>query len=152
MGLPNDFMTDLAVYTGLFASAFLAATIFPAQSEAGLAYLVAIGENPVWLLVLLASAGNTGGAVVNWYLGRQLGRFSDRRWFSTNKTRLATATSWYQKYGYWSLLASWMPIIGDPITLVAGFFRTPLWSFVVIVGLVKTARYLLVVLTTWQFV
>ena len=106
-------MTDLAVYTGVFASAFLAATIFPAQSEAGLAYLVAMGENPVWLLVLLASAGNTGGAVVNWYLGRQLGRFSDRRWFSNNKARLATATSWYQKYGYWSLLASWMPIIGD---------------------------------------
>ena len=145
-------MTDLAVYTGLFASAFLAATIFPAQSEAGLAYLVAMGEQPVGLLVLVASAGNTAGAVVNWYLGRQLGRFSDRRWYPANKTRLAAATSWYQKYGYWSLLASWVPIIGDPITLVAGFFRAPLWSFVVIVGLAKTVRYLVVVLMTWQFV
>jgi membrane protein YqaA with SNARE-associated domain len=145
-------MTDVAVYTGLLASAFLAATIFPAQSEAGLAYLVAMGEQPVGLLVLVASAGNTAGAVVNWYLGGQLGRFSDRRWFPANKTRLAAATSWYQKYGYWSLLASWMPIIGDPITLVAGFFRAPLWSFVVIVGLAKTVRYLVVVLMTWQFV
>ena len=149
-------MTDLAVYTGLFASAFLAATIFPAQSEAGLAYLVAMGEQPVGLLVLVASIGNTAGAVVNWYLGRQLGRqvgrFSDRRWFPANKARLAAATSWYQKYGYWSLLASWVPIIGDPITLVAGFFRAPLWSFVVIVGLAKTARYLVVVLMTWPFI
>ena len=145
-------MTDLAIYTGLFASAFLAATIFPAQSEAGLAYFLAMGEQPVGLLVLVVSAGNTLGAVVNWYLGRQLARFSDRRWFSANKARIAAATSWYQKYGYWSLLASWMPIIGDPITLVAGFFRAPLWSFVVIVGLVKTVRYLLVVIMTWQFV
>ena len=149
-------MTDVAVYTGLLASAFLAATIFPAQSEAGLAYLVAMGEQPVGLLVLVASAGNTAGAVVNWYLGRQLGRqlgqFSDRRWFPANKVRLAAATSWYQKYGYLSLLASWVPIIGDPITLVAGFFRAPLWSFVVIVGLAKTVRYLVVVRMTWQFV
>ena len=145
-------MTDLAVYTGLFASAFLAATIFPAQSEAGLAYLVAMGEQPVGLLVLVASAGNTAGAVVNWYLGGQLGQFSDRRWFPANKARLAAATSWYQKYGYWSLLASWVPIIGDPITLVAGFFRARFWPFLVIVGLAKTGRYLVVVLMTWQFV
>jgi membrane protein YqaA with SNARE-associated domain len=145
-------MTDVAVYTGLLASAFLAATIFPAQSEAGLAYLVAMGEQPVGLLVLVASAGNTAGAVVNWYLGGQLGRFSDRRWFPANKTRLASATSWYQKYGYWSLLASWVPIIGDPITLVAGFFRARFWPFLVIVGLAKTGRYLVVVLMTWQFV
>jgi len=145
-------MTDVAVYTGLLASAFLAATIFPAQSEAGLAYLVAMGEQPVGLLVLVASAGNTAGAVVNWYLGGQLGQFSDRRWFPANKARLAAATSWYQKYGYWSLLASWVPIIGDPITLVAGFFRTPFWPFLVIVGLAKTGRYLVVVLMTLQFV
>ena len=145
-------MTDVAVYTGLLASAFLAATIFPAQSEAGLAYLVAMGEQPVGLLVLVASAGNTAGAVVNWCLGRQLGHFFDRRWFPANKVRLAAATSWYQKYGYWSLLASWVPIIGDPITLVAGFFRARFWPFLVIVGLAKTGRYLVVVLMTWQFV
>jgi len=145
-------MTDVAVYTGLLASAFLAATIFPAQSEAGLAYLVAMGEQPVGLLVLVASAGNTAGAVVNWYLGGQLGQFSDRWWFPANKARLAAATSWYQKYGYWSLLASWVPIIGDPITLVAGFFRARFWLFLVIVGLAKTGRYLVVVLMTWQFV
>ena len=145
-------MTDVAVYTGLLASAFLAATIFPAQSEAGLAYLVAMGEQPVGLLVLVASAGNTAGAVVNWYLGGQLGQFSDRRWFPANKARLAAATLWYQKYGYWSLLASWVPIIGDPITLVAGFFRARFWPFLVIVGLAKTGRYLVVVLMTWQFV
>ena len=145
-------MTDVAVYTGLLASAFLAATIFPAQSEAGLAYLVAMGEQPVGLLVLVASAGNTAGAVVNWYLGGQLGQFSDRRWFPANKARLAAATSWYQKYGYWSLLASWVPIIGDPITLVAGIFRARFWPFLVIVGLAKTGRYLVVVLMTLQFV
>ena len=145
-------MTDVAVYTGLLASAFLAATIFPAQSEAGLAYLVAMGEQPVGLLVLVASTGNAAGAVVNWYLGGQLGQFSDRRWFPANKARLAAATLWYQKYGYWSLLASWVPIIGDPITLVAGFFRARFWPFLAIVGLAKTGRYLLVVLMTWQFV
>lgn len=69
---------------------------------------------------MLATAGNVLGSVVNWMLGRFLIRFSGRRWFPASPARLARVTSWYHRWGYWSLLASWVPIIGDPLTLIAG--------------------------------
>ncbi|WP_367166004.1 YqaA family protein, partial [Mesorhizobium sp.] len=59
-------------------------------------------------------------------------------------TALDRATGWYRRYGRWSLLLSWMPIIGDPLTVVAGVLREPLWSFVAIVALAKISRYLAV--------
>ncbi|MEM8541362.1 MAG: YqaA family protein [Pseudomonadota bacterium] len=128
-------------YLGLFVAAFLAATILPAQSELGLAALDASGD--FWLagLVLVASIGNTLGALVNWFIGRGIESFRDRRWFPATDKQLTRASAWYEKYGRWSLLISWMPIVGDPITLVAGIFREPLWRFLLIVGFAKTARY-----------
>ena len=128
-------------YFGLFVAAFLAATILPAQSELGLAALFASGSFSLIWLVVVASIGNTLGAVVNWLIGRGIERFKDRKWFPANDTQLAKANAWYAKFGRWSLLLSWMPIIGDPITLVAGVLREPLWRFLLIVGFAKTARY-----------
>ncbi len=137
-------MVDAGMYAGLWFSAFLAATLLPAQSEAGLAFLVASGDYAPVLLVLVASFGNVAGAVVNWLLGRQLDRFQGRRWFPVKVGLLARAKEWYGKFGVWSLLFSWMPIIGDPLTLVAGFFRVPLGLFVLVVACAKTGRYLVV--------
>jgi len=137
-------MTDAGIYAGLWLSAFLAATLLPAQSEAGLAFLVASGDYSLVLLVLVASFGNIAGAVVNWLLGRQLERFEGRRWFPVKTGPLARAKQWYGKFGIWSLLLSWMPIIGDPLTLVAGFFRVPLGWFLLVVTCAKTGRYLVV--------
>jgi membrane protein YqaA with SNARE-associated domain len=137
-------MGELGVYGGLFLVAFLAATVLPAQSEVGLAGLLLSGDYPVVLLVAVASAGNTLGAVVNWGLGRGVERFSDRRWFPVKPERLERATRWYHRYGRWSLLLSWAPIVGDPLTVVAGVLREPFVSFVVLVTLAKTGRYIAV--------
>jgi len=135
---------DIAIYSGLFGVAFLAATILPAQSELGLAGLIVSSDYVVWVLIAVASAGNTLGAVVNWVLGRGVERLRDRKWFPVSDGQLERATAWYHKYGRWSLLLSWMPIVGDPLTLAAGVLREPLWSFLILVAFAKTARYLTV--------
>lgn len=137
-------MDDLAVYAGLFAAAFVAATLLPAQSEAALAGLIVAGGYSPAALVLVASAGNILGSTVNWLIGRHVEAYRDKRWFPASSKMLDRATGWYRRYGRWSLLLSWMPVIGDPLTLVAGVLREPLWSFVVMVTVAKTARYLVV--------
>lgn len=135
-------MTDFAAYSGLFTAAFLAATIFPAQSEAVLAALLVAGDQPASVLIAVASVGNVLGAVVNWILGRGVERFKDRRWFPVKADVLARAQGWYRRYGKWSLLLSWAPFIGDPITVVAGVMREPLPVFLVLVTIAKVGRYL----------
>lgn len=134
-------MLDIYAYLGLFAAAFSAATLLPLQSEALLAALLLGAAQPVWALLLAASAGNVLGSLVNWWLGRYLERYRGRRWFPVSDHRLQQAQAWYGRYGRWSLLLSWLPVIGDPLTLVAGIMREPLWRFVLIVTLAKTARY-----------
>ena len=137
-------MGELGVYAGLFLVAFLAATVLPAQSEVGLAGLLLSEDYSLVVLVAVASAGNTLGAVVNWVLGRGIDRFSDRPWFPVKPERLERATRWYHRYGRWSLLLSWAPIVGDPLTVVAGVLREPFVSFLVLVTLAKTGRYIAV--------
>ncbi|MBT3702627.1 MAG: DedA family protein [Alphaproteobacteria bacterium] len=141
-------MADFAVYGGLFAVAFLAATILPAQSELGLAGLILSGDQTVLALVAVASLGNTLGAVVNWLLGHWVEKFHDRKWFPVKPDQLDKATRWYHRYGRWSLLLSWMPIIGDPLTLAAGMLREPWWSFLALVSVAKTTRYLAIAAIT----
>ncbi|MHA7776203.1 YqaA family protein [Roseibium sp. M-1] len=135
---------------GLFGISFLAATLFPAGSELGLSGLIAAGTDPVIVLVAVASLGNTLGSMVNWGLGRGAAAFSDAPWFPVKPEKLEKATGWYHRYGRWSLLLSWMPVIGDPLTLAAGVLREPLWSFTLLVAFAKTARYVIVALLTLQ--
>lgn len=140
---------DFAVYAGLFAIAFAAATILPMQSEAALAGLLLSNAYPPAGLIAVASAGNILGSVVNWGLGRGIDRFRDRTWFPANSAQLDRAASWYRRFGRWTLLLSWMPIVGDPLTVVAGVLREPLASFVILVAIAKIGRYLAVLgLTT----
>lgn len=139
---------DLSVYIGLFLTAFVAATILPAQSEAALVAAVLAGRQEVWLLVLVASLGNVGGSVVNWWLGRLVLRFGDRRWFPAGPAEIERASVWYRRWGKWSLLFSWVPIIGDPLTVVAGVLREPLPVFVLLVTIAKVGRYLVLVAAT----
>lgn len=141
-------MDDLAVLGGLFAIAFVAATILPAQSEAAIVgLLVARTHSPV-LLVAVASLGNVLGAVVNWALGRGVERLRDRKWFPVGPASLDRAKGWYRKWGRWSLLLSWAPIGGDALTVAAGVLREQLWSFVVLVAIAKTARYVVLAAAT----
>lgn len=135
-------------YLTLSVAAFVAATVFPAQSEAVLVGLILGDHYPVFALVAVASIGNTLGSVVNWYLGRGIESLKDRRWFPVRADKLGRARSWYQRYGKWSLLASWLPVVGDPITVVAGVMREPLPVFVLLVGLAKTARYAILAAVT----
>ena len=138
-------MTDLAAYGGLFLAAFLAATILPLQSETVLAALLMSERYPVAALLAIASIGNTLGAVANWALGRGIARFRQARWFPVSEAALARAEAWYRRFGRWSLLLSWAPFIGDPLTVAAGVLRERLVVFVALVGLAKTARYLVIV-------
>lgn len=131
----------MLAYLGLFASALIAATILPMQSEAVLVGLLVQGDRPVALLLFAATLGNVFGSVINWYLGWFLVRYKDKRWFPASERQLARAETWYRKYGRWSLLGSWVPIIGDPITVVAGVLREPLWSFLILVTVAKAGRY-----------
>lgn len=127
---------------GLFAAAFGAATLLPFQSEIVFVGLQLRGETAPWLLVLVASIGNTLGSVLNWVIGRWVEHFRGRRWFPVTDAQLEKAQAWYARWGLWSLLVSWAPF-GDAVTMVAGIMRCPLVVFVAIVGMVKTARYAL---------
>lgn len=129
-------------YLGLFGAAFGAATLLPLQSEAVLVGLLLSGHYNLWLLLGIATLGNVLGSVVNWLLGRSAERFKERRWFPVNARQLDTARRHYSRWGHWTLLLSWLPIVGDPLTLVAGVMREPLWRFLLLVGLAKSARYM----------
>lgn len=132
----------------LFGVSFLAATLLPAQSELGLSGLIYLGDEPIVLLIAAASLGNTLGSVVNWGLGRGAAKFSEATWFPVSGDKLEKATAWYHRYGRWSLLLSWAPIIGDPLTLAAGILKEHFWSFLILVAIAKTGRYLIVALIT----
>lgn len=137
-------IAELGAYGGLFLLAFAAATFFPAQSEIGLVGLILSGDYSVTLLILVASVGNTLGSVVNWVLGRFVEHFSDRKWFPLTQAQMDRACGWYRKYGQWSLLLSWAPFIGDPLTFAAGILREPFWMFLLLVAIAKTGRYIVV--------
>lgn len=135
-------------HAGLFGAAFLAATVFPFQSELVLVGLL-VAEPTHWqTLLLTASLGNTLGSVVNWCLGRLIERFRDRTWFPVKPRDYERLERWYARWGVWSLLFAWLPFGGDGLTVVAGALRTPLVPFVLLVGAGKTARYAVLVAVT----
>jgi len=134
-------MLGLSAYPALFLSAFGAATLLPLQSEAVLVALLLTGQYPLWALLLVATLGNVLGSWVNWLLGRSIEHYRERRWFPVTPNRLQQAQAWYARYGRWSLLLSWLPVIGDPLTLIAGVMRERLWIFLLIVTLAKAGRY-----------
>lgn len=131
----------MTVYVGLFLSAFLAATLVPAQSEALLLYLLNQGYS-AWLLVLFASVGNVLGSVVNYGLGRWLYHHRHKPWFFFSENSMTRATHHYYRYGVYSLLFSWLPVVGDPLTFIAGVLNERFWRFFMLVAVAKTARYI----------
>lgn len=97
----------------------------------------------IWLV---ATLGNVLGSVINWWLGGYCMHLQSRPWFPFKNNKLARAQHWFQRYGVWSLLLSWLPIIGDGLTFVAGVMRTRFRLFLVLVFIGKGARYILVML------
>lgn len=141
-------MFELTSYLGLFVAALGAATLLPLQSEAVLIGMLLSEHYPTALLLAVATAGNVLGSAVNWYIGRTLERFRHKRWFPVSDRHLDKAQHTYRRFGRWALLLSWVPIIGDPITMVAGVLREPLWSFLLIVTIAKAGRYVLLTVVT----
>ena len=140
-----------AAYLSLFVAAFLAATILPAQSEAGLAGLVILGHYNVFWLITVASAGNILGAVVNYAIGAGVASARRPRWWPETAQLGQRLTAFYYRYGAMTLLLSWAPIIGDPLTLLAGVMRLSFPVFLCLVSLAKIVRYLVVVWLAVQF-
>ena len=141
-------MNAFEVYSSLFISSFLSSTLLPGHSELTLTAFILIKKYPIINLIIFASAGNILGSILNWYLGRYLIKFRDRKWFPVNEVKLNKYSSWFLKYGKWSLFLSWVPFVGDPLTLVAGIFRVPLMTFLIIVSISKILRYCFIGLIT----
>lgn len=134
----------------LFLVALASATLLPGGSEIWLARLWCLGE-PAVLLWVVATAGNTLGSLINVVMGRYARQFQDRRWFPASPKSMARAERWYHRFGEASLLISWAPIIGDPLTVLAGVFRLPWWRTVLWIGVAKGARYGLVLALAQQW-
>lgn len=137
-----------SVFAGLFAAAFLAATIVPISSEVVLATALTTSGQPWAALIVVATTGNVLGSLVNWCLGRALAREEATRFIKLKRENIVRAEVWYHRWGRWSLLLSWAPVIGDPLTVVAGFLREPLWFFIPVVIVAKAGRYLAVAAIT----
>lgn len=120
-------MSILATYASLLAVSFLAATILPGSSEVFLATIALSRPTEAIPLLAIATTGTTMGATINWALGRWFLRFSDRRWFPVSDRGLALATNWFNRYGSWSLLFSWLPLVGDPLTSEKRPLIEPKW-------------------------
>ncbi len=132
-------------------TAFGAATLLPIGSEPVFVGLLLGGVGAPWLLVAVASLGNTLGSVVNWWLGARLERFAGRRWFPVNPTALQRARGWYARWGRWSLLLAWLPVVGDPLTVMAGLMGERLGVFLALVGFSKTCRFAALALITLRW-
>ena len=144
-------MGDIAAFAGLFLSAFLSATILPGQSEAALVALLVAKSHSVVILLAAACLGNVLGSVANWLLGRGIERFRGKRFFPASEGALQRAQRHYARWGYWSLLLSFAPVIGDPLTVIAGVLREPLWRFLMLVSVSKVGRYLVLAWLTLRW-
>ena len=135
----------------LLAFAFGAATLLPLSSEVAVATALKAGTAPLTMVVAAASIGNIAGSCVNWWLGREARRFEDRRWFPFSRASLESASVRFSRYGQATLLLAWLPIIGDPLTFVAGALRIPFLRFLILVALGKVVRYAILALAVTGF-
>ena len=131
------------IYLSLFFISFLAATILPFSSELTLAGLITTSNYDNVLLLIVASFGNVLGSVVNWVLGYYSRNLTIKKWFPFKEAQIERSSKWFSKFGKWSLLFAWVPIIGDPLTLAAGLFKVKFLHFIILVAIGKFSRYFL---------
>jgi membrane protein YqaA with SNARE-associated domain len=132
------------IYLSLFFISFLAATVLPFSSELTLAGLISTSNYDNLLLLVVASFGNVLGSVFNWSLGFYSRNLSTKKWFPFKETQIERSSKWFSKFGKWSLLFAWLPIVGDPLTFVAGLLRVRFLDFIILVAIGKVSRYLIV--------
>ena len=134
-------MAEIHVLIILFLVGTVSATFVPSQAEIVLFALLATGDYRGWILVLAATAGNVVGSIGNYYLGKYIRKFEDKKWFPVKKKYLKEAEGIFQKHGPLTLLLAWVPFIGDPITIAAGMVRVKMWIFLPLVSISKGFRY-----------
>lgn len=124
----------------LFLSALISSTLLPGGSEALLLYKLHVGGDPS-SLVATATVGNVLGSLITYGMGRLGNEAAHRKWLRMSEKDVARAEHWFGRYGRPSLLFAWLPVVGDPLCLVAGLLRSSLIWFVVLVGIGKLGRY-----------
>ena len=130
----------------------MVATIIPFGSEVYFITLLSLEKYNHFILFLVASVGNVLGSLFNWICGFYINFFIKKSWFPINNKIIARGNKLFTKYGKWSLLISWFPLIGDPITFAAGTLRYPIIPFLVLVSIGKVGRYLIIYLSIiWAF-
>ena len=132
------------IYLSLFFISFLAATILPFSSELTLAGLISTSNYDNLLLLVFASFGNVLGSVFNWGFGFYARNLTIKKWFPFKETQIERSSKWFSKFGKWSLLFAWVPIVGDPLTFVAGLLRVRFLNFIILVAIGKVSRYLII--------
>ena len=132
------------IYLSLLFISFLAATILPFSSELTLAGLISTSNYDNLLLLVFASFGNVLGSVFNWGLGFYARNLTIKKWFPFKETQIERSSKWFSKFGKWSLLFAWVPIVGDPLTFVAGLLRVRFLDFIILVAIGKVSRYLII--------
>ena len=137
-------MLILFSYLQLLIVSFLAATILPFSSEIVLTTMYLSNLFETYFLLIFASLGNILGSITNWYLGKKITIFQNRKWFPVSPDQLDRSQKYFQKYGLWSLLLAWVPIIGDPLTLLAGVLNVRFSLFLILVSISKISRYLFI--------
>ncbi|MBR7889826.1 DedA family protein [Marinomonas sp. A79] len=131
-------------YCVVFAVSLLSATLLPLGSEGVLLYYASEADLTTSLLWLAASIGNTLGGMTNWFLGLYLLRYHEKKWFPISPALREKSAVLFNRYGQWSLLLTWLPIVGDGIALVSGVLRTSFWVVLPLVFIGKAARYALI--------
>ena len=134
----------MTAYFLLLLISFLAATILPLSSELALASLLNTGKYNSFVLIGTASLGNILGSVFNWLLGFYLFKFLNKKWLPFKENQINVASKRFSKFGVWSLLFTWVPIIGDPLTFIAGILKINFLLFLVLITIGKISRYLFV--------
>ena len=137
-------MIILFSYFQLSLISFLAATILPFSSEVVLTTMYLSNSFEPYFLLIFASIGNIMGSITNWYLGKKITLFQNRKWFPISPDQLERSRKYFQKYGLWSLLLAWVPIIGDPLTLLAGVLKVRFSIFFLLVSISKISRYVFI--------
>lgn len=137
-------MLILFSYFQLLIISFLAATILPFSSEVVLTTMYLSNSFEAYFLLIFASTGNILGSMTNWYLGKKISIFQNRKWFPVSPAQLNRSQKYFQKYGLWSLLLAWVPVIGDPLTLLAGVLKVRFSVFFILVSISKISRYVFI--------
>lgn len=126
--------SDSALWV-LFISGFLSATLLPGGSEASLIAALSLNQFSTFSIILVSTVGNTLGGLTNYWIGLWL----------PNRTQSEKhghkAISWLRRYGYWTLLFSWLPVIGDPLCLAAGWLRMKFLPSLILIAIGKAMRY-----------